>query len=106
MSVPNQLHITTIKESSYKDAFHIASNTALYNAMKTLSISGLKLYLYFITNKHEYEFDLSPAHVKTCTDLSERSYYRAVAELKEHGYLVYAGKGLNYTFYETPSCHF
>ena len=104
--VPNQLRVAIQKPTRYdpsKELFFSASQPALYQAMCDLSHSGLKLYLYFTTQKPSYKLELSCAAVKDKTGLSDSSYHRAVNELKDKGYLVRLKPDtFEYVFYESP----
>ena len=99
----NQSTIQIVKKEKYEEAFHYSSNAAEDQAMKVLSHSGLKLFLYFNQNKHSYQFDMSFADAHNHTGISESSYYRGIEELKDKGYLIRGSLGKNtWIFCEVP----
>ena len=86
----------TGKNNLYYKA-NVASNK---QAMRVLTKSGFYLYTYFIQNDDGYVFTLRRTHVMNTTGLSKTSYYDAVRDLIQHGYLVDAGDG--YEFHDEP----
>lgn len=87
MSVPNQKVITIHKNLT--PPFLQVSKADLYNAMRTLTHSGLVLYLYLIGNQDGYRLELSKAEIVDKLQLLSRaSYYRAVEDLEANGYIV------------------
>ena len=76
---------------------------ALFNAVKTLTHAGLKLWLYLAKNNDGFKLDFSPAHAKEQTGLSPSSKDRAIKELIETGYLISTNEG--YEFYSTPQAN-
>lgn len=89
-----------------KDKDHLYTKLnldALQQAMKDLKgDSGLKMYLYMVKNREDYEFGLSLADCVNNWGLSKNSYYRGIEELKEKGYLVEIIENAKYMFYELP----
>ena len=67
---------------------------ALQTAMKTLNGSGLKLWLYLNKNQDGYRFELSRVD---CANwgIKKDSYYKAVEELIQKGFLVQDHFGSN-----------
>lgn len=61
----------------------------------------LKMWLYLSKNQNGYEFALSRVDAIKWGIGSKSSYDRAIAELKEKGYLVETSKN-HYDFYEKP----
>ena len=80
--------------------------SALQEAMCNLSHSALKLYLYFGNFKDmPAGIYLSKQDALNNTNLSEKSYFSAIKELKEKGYLIQdeTPKSTDsYIFYESP----
>lgn len=83
----NQICVRVHKEVGSE--FFILNKDAMFLAMKSLSKSGFELYLYIVSNKEEYQFGLGYQPVLNKTGMSQKSYQRAVQELKEKGYLKY-----------------
>lgn len=104
MSVPNQ-KIIKIAERTERNRDNLYTTTnleALQIAMLNLKESGLKLWLYLNKNQEGYNLELSP---KACESwgIKKTSYYRAVEELIEKGFLVPLRENSNiYFFYELP----
>ena len=70
-------------------------------AVNDLKDSGFKLWFYLAKNQDNYEFALSQ---KACAEwgIKKDSYYRAVSELKDKGYLI-AGEGEGtWQFFDSP----
>lgn len=88
----NQIIVQVNKEKNGDGVWFSLKKEALINAMKDLSKPALELYLYLASNKDKYWEGLSPKHIKNVIDMSESSYRRGVAELKEKRYLVYTGR--------------
>lgn len=63
----------------------------LLRATKELTHSGLKLYIYLLTNQEQYVGALSRKDVINKTGLSERSYTNAIRELEQKGLFVRTG---------------
>lgn len=89
MSVPNQKTVKLAPRTK-RDSEHLYSMNnldALQMAMKTLNGSGLKLWLYLNKNQDGYRLELSRVD---CANwgIKKDSYYKAVEELIQKGYLV------------------
>lgn len=81
------------------------NRSALQAAMCNLSHSALKLYLYFGNFKDMPSgIYLSKQDAINSTNLSEKSYFSAIKELKEKGYLIQENPNSpdSYLFYESP----
>lgn len=63
------------------------STLEMFEACRTLTPSGLKLYLYLMSKENHSEFPLSAKEVIKTMKISEDSYHRAVNELIENDYL-------------------
>ena len=73
--------------------------TATQRALQNLRDSSFRLWFYLAKNKDEFELGLSQ---KACANwgLKKDSYYRAVQELKQKGYLILENEVWH--FYEEP----
>lgn len=102
MSVANQ-KIIKLAERTKRDAEHLYSMNNLYAlqaAMQTLNGSGLKLWLYLNKNQDGYRFELSRVDCAKW-GIKKDSYYSAVDELINKGFLVQDHYGSNmYWFHE------
>ncbi len=110
MGVPKKLY-NNQKYVSFENVLRNKNNpynsynrTALKDAMCNLSHSALKLYLY-LGNYRDMEngIYLSKQDALHSTNLSEKSYFSALKELKEKGYIAKdEWDNDNYIFYESP----
>ena len=102
MSVANQ-KIIKLAERTRRDAEHLYSMNnldALQAAMQTLNGSGLKLWLYLNKNQDGYRLELSRVDCAKW-GIKKDSYYSAVDELINKGFLVQDHYGSNmYWFHE------
>lgn len=80
--------------------YYKANVAANKEAMRVLTKSGFYLYTYFMQNDDGWNPILRRTHVMKETGLSKSSYYDAIADLIEYGYLVETKDG--YEFYESP----
>lgn len=94
-SFPNQNKVVIKKRKTEGEPFIMLEQKDMWQAVKILTYSAYKLYLYINQNCDEFEFWLSPKHVQEITGISKSSFDRAKAELIEKGYLVQKGN----TFY-------
>lgn len=83
--VPNQKVIKINKVNKKGAILDIQSNK---QAMRTLTPNAYILYMHFILNIPGYEEALSFKYITENTTLSERSYYKAINELIDKGYLI------------------
>lgn len=101
MSVENQ-KIIRIKKTEVDRNFLKLSKVEMYEAMRELTGSELKLYLYLAANKVDYQLELSRSYLIEQGITSNGSYDRAVKGLIEKRYLVPPPPGSNiYYFYTT-----
>lgn len=101
MSVENQ-KIIRIKKTEVDRNFLKLSKEEMYAAMRELTGSELKLYLYLAANKVDYQLELSRSYLIEQGITSNGSYDRAVKGLIEKHYLVPLSPGSNiYYFYTT-----
>ena len=82
---PNQKVVTVVKSKPKGYILDIEANKI---ARKTLSSDAYSLYMHFVLNVPGYTEALSMKHNLQTSTLSERTYYKAVNELIEKGYLV------------------
>ena len=105
MSVPNQKTIK-LAQRTRRDAEHLYSMNnleALQSAMQVLNGSGLKLWLYMNKNQDGYRFELSRVDCAKW-GIKKDSYYSAVEELINKGFLVQDHFGSNlFWFHEKAS---
>ena len=80
--------------------YYKANVAANKEAMRVLTKSGFYLYTYFMQNDDGWNPILRRTHVMKETGLSKSSYYDAIADLIEYGYLVETKDG--YECYESP----
>lgn len=104
MSVENQkvVEIGARPKRDKNNLYAMVNLDALKEAMKNLKGSSMKMWMYFNKNQNGYKFDLSRAD---CLEwgIKKDSYYSAIADLIERGYLVPIREGSNhYMFYEVP----
>ena len=85
-----------------KETFIELNSENTYNAMRDLKPTTFQLWFYLCDNKQGFKLWLSRADVINKTGISASSYARAVAELKEKGYLVRKEDNC-YDFYAVPA---
>lgn len=101
-SVPNQRNITIHKINSKPKQYSVVNLKANKKAMKELSYSAYMLYMYFCINANDFSFWLSMKYVCKNTGFSRSTYYSAMRELQEKGYL-YPEEKTFLEFYEDPN---
>lgn len=101
-SSANQTIVIVSKNPTDKaHPYTIINLEALDLAIATLKGCELALWLYIAKNQNKYKFALSRADFCKKTAFSESSYHRAVAGLKEKGYLVKKNpESSTFIFYE------
>lgn len=82
---PNQKVVTVIKSKPKGYILDIEANKL---ARKNLSSDAYSLYMHFVLNVPGYTEALSMKHNLDTSSLSERTYYKAIKELVQRGYLV------------------
>ena len=104
MLYPNQrgikIHREIIKKE-YKEPFLTVKSSNLFYAMRDLSNSAFKVYIYFISNKNDYIMGISPAAINNETGVCVETARKAVKELEIKGYIVMSDY-LKFQFYEVP----
>ena len=102
MSVPNQktVQLATRTKRDAENLYSMNNLDALQTAMQVLNGSGLKLWLYMNKNQDGYKFELSRVDCAKW-GIKKDSYYSAVEELINKGFLVQDHYGSNvYWFHE------
>lgn len=104
MSVANQkiVRIAGRKPRDRNNLFATMNLEALQHAMQELKGSSFKLWAYFNKNQDKYQLELSQ---KACAEwgIKKDSYYSAVKDLSEKGYLVPITPYSNiFDFHEMP----
>lgn len=103
-SHPNQRAITIHRDMPKDGAkdYLCVFNKNLFAAMKNISGEvALKLYIYLLTNKDNYEFWYSPAHFCSTCAASPDAARRALKQLIELGYVI-EFECNKLSFYEEP----
>lgn len=85
----NQICVQIDKRKQPKEIWASYNIENMFSAMRTLSKGAFELYMYLISNIDGYKFGLGATPVGHATGMSAKTYQRAVAELKEKGYLTY-----------------
>lgn len=98
LTSPNQKLLVVSKEEQGKHT--IIQLKALERASRDLQGETFKLWLYLVKNQNGYELALSMADAISWGIGSKSSYYRAIKELQNKGYLQ--KNGSRYVFYELP----
>lgn len=104
-TVANQRTVTTKKEKCSGNVaaeYYTPINlNALKEAMKELSGSAFKMWVYLGKNQNNYTFALSKVDAMAWCGFSKNTYTAAFNELVKEGYLVRAAENSNhYDFYE------
>lgn len=109
-SVPNQKAIVGWHRNpaNKEEPYTLVTNESAHAAAKDLHPTTFILWYALCTesnattdpNKQRHIFWLSQKAIENQWGLSRPTYYRAIDELKEKGYLV--SNENNYIFYETP----
>lgn len=102
---PNQNVVEVHKEPCNKDNIYATINIeASQLAMKDLTPVQFQVWYYFAKNQAGYVFAVSPAAALAEFGIKKDSFQKAVAVLREKGYLVNnPAKGKNYwIFNEKP----
>lgn len=104
-TVPNQNVVEVHKEPCDKNHIYAMINIeASQMAMKDLTPVQFQVWYYFAKNQAGYVFAVSPAAALNEFGIKKDSFQKAVAVLREKGYLVpNPAKGKNYwIFHEIP----
>lgn len=99
---PNQRLITIHRDpvpKGTKEPFLNINYANLQNAMKDLSNSAFKVYIYFVSNRDNYKMGVSPADIRDKTGVCLETVRKGIRELQNKGYIIY-GDEYKYHFYE------
>lgn len=89
MAFLNQKVIRIIKTTSNKEnPYGIFNKRALFAAMGSLSPTAFKVWCYLNCNQNEYELELSSLDVRPKCNIGRATYYDAVNELIDKGFLI------------------
>ena len=100
ITYPNQ-NIIVIKKTPCKANFLQINKDEWTQAAKTCNFSAFKMYLYLAGNEIGYEKALSKEAVEKEIGIKKTSYYDAVKNLENLGYLRKIG-GNKFEFYTSP----
>lgn len=103
--IPNQYHLYIKKPEKYTTPFYVGNCENTNEAFRKLTKSGFGLYMWFLQNQANYDFELFSVKVQKDLGFCAKTYDNAIADLKKNGYLVYQDKeGFNliYYFYDRP----
>lgn len=103
--IPNQKIIRINREKVDKVAaqgrlYLIAYQDNLLYAMKDLSHTAFKVYMYFLFNKDNYSVAYSPEYIHKQANICKETARKAFKELQDKGYIIKSDRGLD--FYEYP----
>ena len=104
--IPNQkiVHINrerVVKGSTASGRLYlIAYQDNISAAMKDLSNSAFKIYIYFLFHKDGYSIAYSPEYLRKAANICKDTVRKAFHELQEKGYIIESDRG--YEFYEYP----
>ena len=103
--IPNQKIIRVNREKVDKVAaqgrlYLIAYQDNLLYAMKDLSHTAFKVYMYFLFNKDNYSVAYSPEYIHKQANICKETARKAFKELQDKGYIIKSDRGLD--FYEYP----
>lgn len=103
--IPNQKIIKINREKVDKvigsgRLYLIAYQDNISSAMKNLSHTAFKVYIYLLFHKDQFSVAYSPEYIHKMSGICNESARRAFKELIEKGYIVQGEK--NFSFYELP----
>lgn len=78
----------------------IAYQDNISAALKDLSNSAFKVYIYFLFHKDGYSIAFSPEYFRKSVNICKDTARKAFKELQEKGYIIKTDRG--YEFYEYP----
>lgn len=76
----------------------------MFKASQVMNYNEFRVYMYIVTNRDGYDFNLSTKHISTETNTSKRNIQRAVNGLIEKGYIV-QNENNTYSFLEDLDLH-
>lgn len=103
--IPNQKIVKVNREKVIKGLsngrlFLVAYQDNLMGAMKNLSHTAFKVYLYFLLQKDGYSVAFSPEYLHKSANMCKDTARNAFKELVSKGYIDENDRG--YEFYEQP----
>ena len=103
--IPNQKVIKINREKVVKGLsggrlYLVAYQDNLLNAMKTLSHTAFKVYVYLLFQKDGYSVCYSPEYLHKAANMCKDTARKGINELIEKGYIDKTERG--YDFYEYP----
>ena len=103
--IPNQKIVKINREKVEKVAaqgrlYLIVYQDNLLYAMKSLSHTAFKVYMFFLFNKDNYSIAYSPEYIHKQANICKETARKAFKELQEKGYIIKSDRGLE--FYEYP----
>lgn len=103
--IPNQKIIRVNREKVDKVAaqgrlYLIAYQDNLLSAMKDLSHTAFKVYIYLLFNKDGYSVAYSPEFIRKQANICKETARKSFKELIDKGYIEEGERG--YDFYEYP----
>ena len=81
-----------------KTSYCIVGIDEMFDAMRSLTGAGFKLYMYLCKNKDNSVWALREKHALDSTGLSRNTYYKAMNDLKNQGYILESKNQMD--FYE------
>lgn len=103
--IPNQKIIRVNRErvdnvASTGRLYLIVYQDNLLSAMKNLSHTAFKVYVYLLLNKDGYSVAYSPEYIRKQANICKETARKSFKELIEKGYIEETERGFN--FYEYP----
>ena len=103
--IPNQKIIKINREKVDKGTgsgrnYLVAYQDNISAAMKSLSHTAFKVYIYLLFNKDQFKIAYSPEYIHQISGICNESARRAFKELTAKGYIEETGK--SFSFYEYP----
>ena len=102
MLYPNQRLITIHRDAvskGTKEPFLNIDCRNLQDAMKDLTNSAFKVYLYFVSNRDGFRMGVSPADIREKTGVCLETVRKGIRELQIKGYIIFE-EDYKYHFYE------
>lgn len=103
ISYPNQKYVKVRRKKveGSKDTYLNIYTSSVISAMKDLSNSAFKVYIYLVSNRDGYEFYLSPAAIHNETGVCIDTVRKALRELEAKEYIKLVETN-QYEFKEEP----
>ena len=103
--IPNQKIVRINREQVVKAAasgrlYLVAYQDNILAAMKNLSHTAFKVYMFFLFHKDNYTMAFSPEYIHKAANICKDTVRKAFKELCEKGYICENDRGLD--FYEYP----